>query len=303
VSTVLAPALLWAAAVAAQGVPPPLPRTVEFPTHPLGPSVVALGGAGAGWSPDAAGSLNPATLFLAPRVSVYHYEGFADYGGDFAAGSVPIRRRFAVGASLRRLGWDHIIEDDLGVPTDGLRTGDAQYTLTLAAALAPRLHLGVAASRLISDNLGVRISATSWSLGALVSYASAGWAGVALLHAGATVRTSTGETYSLPTVVRLGVHQQVMRRVNVVMDGVVPPGDTDAWTAHAGVEWRAPVWVVLRAGIESLASAGSVEHDTRLASGLGLVVGPIEVSLTTRFGGVAGSQEWFVGLDALRPRP
>jgi hypothetical protein len=40
----------------------------------------------------------------------------------------------------------------------------------------------------------------------------------------------------------------------------------------------------------------------RLAGGLGLVIGPLEVSLTTRFGGVAGSQEWFVGLDALRPR-
>jgi hypothetical protein len=47
----------------------------------------------------------------------------------------------------------------------------------------------------------------------------------------------------------------------------------------------------------------SVERDTRGAAGLALVVGPLEVSFTTRFGGPAGSQEWFVGLDALRPRP
>lgn len=71
---------------------------------------------------------------------------------------------------------------------------------------------------------------------------------------------------------------------------------------HAGVAWRAPAFVMLRAGIQSLASPGSVKRETRLASGLGIVVGPLELSFTTRFGGVAGSQEWFVGLDALRPR-
>jgi hypothetical protein len=237
----------------------------------------------------------------ASRISLYHYEGFADYGGDYAAASVGLFGRFALAVSLRRFGWDQIIEDDLGVPTGGLRTGDAQYALALAAAPLPRLQLGVAASRLISENLGVRIAGTSWSVGGLLRYASQGHAGVAVLHVGSATGGVGGERYELPTSLRIGIRQRLPGGLEVVGDGARPIHHPDAWTAHLGLEWRAPAWVVLRAGLESLASPGAVERDARGAAGLGLVVGPLEVSFTTRFGGPAGSQEWFVGLDALRP--
>ena len=289
---------LWAAPVAAQE----LGRNLEFPTYPLGPPVVALGGAGTAWAHDAAGSLNPATLLAAPRVSIYHYEGFADYGGDFAAGSVPLFRRFALGVSLRRFGWDRVIEDDLGVPIGDLSTGDAQYTVTLAAAPVSRVHVGAAVSRFVSDNIGVRIAGTGWSFGGTVQYAEGGHAGLALLHLGSATSESDGERYELPATLRVGFRQRVPGALSLVADGAWPLTAGGAWTGHAGIEWQAPAFVVLRAGIESLASAASVERETRGAAGLGLIVGPLEVSLTTRFGGIAGSQEWFVGLDALRPK-
>jgi hypothetical protein len=278
-------------------------RVMDFPTYALGAPVVALGGAGTAWAHDASGSLNPATLLGAPRVSLYHFEGYADYAGDLAAGSISIGERIALGVNVRRFGWDRIIEDDLGIPTDGLRTGDAQYSATVAVAPARRIRVGVALSRLVSDNLGVRISATSWSAGALARYAEDGYVGVAVLHAGAAAQGVGGERYPLPTAVRAGVRQRLPRRLAIVLDGEWLASDARAWSAHTGLEWRAPAFLILRAGIASVKSTSAVERDTRLASGVGVLVGPLEISLSTRFGGIAGSQEWFVGLDALRARP
>lgn len=289
-------ALLWAGPVLAQSTP----RQLDFPIYPFG-AVVALGGAGTAWGHDAAGSLNPATLLVAPRLGIYHYEGFTDYGGNQLAASVIFWGRVAVGASVRRLGWDKVIEDDLGIPADGLQTGDALYTGTVALSPVRAVQVGAAVSRLVSDNLGVRISATSWSVGALVRYARRGRVGLALLHAGAPARGAGDERYALPSVVRAGVSHDLGGALTMVFDAGSPTHAPDAWTAHAGVEWRAPAFIVLRAGVESVTASNAVERDTRIASGLGLVVGPLAISLTTRFGGIAGSQEWFVGLDVLRP--
>jgi hypothetical protein len=279
----------------------PAPGELQFPTYALAPPVVALGGAGAAWSHDAAASANPALLFSAARVSVYHYEGFADYGGDLAAASVRVWGRLALGVSVRRFGWDRVIEDDVGVPTEDLKTGDAQYALTMAVSPTASLQLGATAARLISENLGVRTSAASWSLGAVMAYARSGGVCFALVHAGPAARGTGAIEYPLPTRLRAGIAQR-LGAFTLLADVEWPPHETRAWTAHAGVEWRAPAVLVPRTGLQSLASPGAVERDMRLAGGLGLVIGPLEVSLTTRFGGVAGSQEWFVGLDALRPR-
>jgi hypothetical protein len=294
--TILA-TLFWAGSLPAQSTT----RQLDFPTYPLGAGVVALGGAGTAGAHDAAGSLNPATLLVAPRLSIYHYEGFADYAGNHLAGSVTLWGRIAVGASVRRLGWDKVIEDDLGIPTDGLRTGDALYSGTVAVSPIRAVQVGAAVGRLVSDNLGVRISATSWSFGTLVTYAEHGRVGVAVLHAGAPARGVGDERYALPTVVRTGLSHDIGRAFTVVFDAGLPTHATDAWSAHAGVEWRAPAFVVLRAGLESTRASDAVERDTRIASGLGLVFRPFAISLSTRFGGIAGSQELYVGLDVLRP--
>lgn len=287
----VAGAVLFTNAAVAQNATAPL----DIATYSIGPAVVALGGAGASWPHDASGTLNPSTIANAPRLSVYHFEGFADYGGTYVAGSARIRS-LAVGVSIRHQGWERVIEDDLGIPTDGLKSGETQYSGTLAIEPLHGLHFGFAVTRFVSDNLGVRVSATSWSVGSLIRYDKGGHFGLALLHAGKPVDTRDGQSYALPTTLRVGLSHRVWRGMTIVLDGAWPRNTRD-WTAHVGAEWRAWSVLALRAGLESSSGGGAGVREARFASGVGIGSGPLEVTLTTRFGGMAGSQEWFVGLD------
>ena len=294
--------LLWAATLAAQ-------TTVgefQFPTYPLGPQIVGLGGAGAALARDAESGLNPASLLQAPRLSLHHFRGYADYSGDLLAASLGLNGRAAIGFTLRHFGWKDVIQDDLGSGTGGLTAGHSEYSVTVAAAATSFLQVGTAVSRLVTDNIGVRIAATSFSAGAIVHYSGAGHVGVALRHAGGGATNADGSTrYPLPTRVRFGVAQGIRVLASPIMlaaDAEVPPRTPHEWTISAGLEWLPSPAVALRAGHESSMNQNTGLRETRWAAGIGLTLGRFDVGLATRFGGPPGAEELFVGVDALRPR-
>lgn len=295
--------LLCAAKLAAQGAV----GEFQFPTYPIGPQTVALGGAGAALARDAQGGLNPASLLQAPRLSVHHFAGYADYSGDLLAASLGLHGRVAVGLTLRHFGWKDVIQDDLGSGASGLTAGNSEYTLTVAGAPTGFLQVGTAVSRLVTDNLGVRTATTSFSAGAIVRYSDAGHLGAALRHAGAGARNADGSArYPLPTRLRVGVAQGI--RVGtapllLAADAEVPTRAPHGWTLNVGLEWRASPAVALRGGHESSVNQNTGGRETRWAAGIGLTIGRFEVGLAKRFGGPPGADELFIGVDALRPRP
>ena len=294
--------LLWAATLAAQ-------TTVgefQFPTYPLGPQIVGLGGAGAALARDAESGLNPASLLQAPRLSLHHFRGYADYSGDLLAASLGLNGRVALGFTLRHFGWKDVIQDDLGSGTSGLTAGNSEYSLKVAGAPTAFLQVGTAVSRLVTDNIGVRTAATSFSAGAIVHYSGAGHVGVALRHAGGGATNADGSArYSLPTRLRFGLAQgiRVLRSpVLLAADAEVPPRAPHTWMITVGLEWLPSPAVAFRAGHESSVNQNTGLRESRWATGIGLTLGRFDVGLATRFGGPPGAGEFFVGVDALRPR-
>ncbi len=279
----------------------------QFPTYSIGPQTVALGGAGVALGRDAEGGLNPASLLNAPRLSIHHFQGFADYSGNLLAASVGLYDWLAVGFSIRHFGWKDVVQDDLGPGVGGLTTGNSDYALTVASAPTPFLQMGGTVSRLVTDNLGVRIAATSWSAGLLVRHSKGGRLGIALRHAGARAGASDGSTqYPLPTRLRIGVAEVVRLSgapVLLAADGEVPTRDARNWNIQAGVEWSPAPALALRGGYESAGNENTGRHETRWAVGLGLTLGRFEIGLAKRLGGPPGADDLFVGVDALRPRP
>ena len=299
----LAGLLPCAAPLAAQGAV----GEFQFPTYPIGPQTVALGGAGVALGRDAEGGLNPASLLNAPRVSIHHFQGYADYSGNLLAASVGLYSRLAVGFSLRHFGWKDVVQDDLGPGAGSLTAGNSEYALTVASAPTPFLQVGVTASRLLTDNLGVRIAATSWSAGLIVRHSERGRAGIALRHAGApAVNSDRSMRYPLPTRLRVGVAQGMHLKgtpVLLAVDGEVPTPEMSNWSIQAGLEWSPAPALALRGGYESAVNQNTGRYETRWAAGLGLTLGRFEVGLTKRLGGPPGADELFVGVDVLRPRP
>src|SRR5437660_6961888 len=182
----------------------------QFPTRPLAPAAMALGGTGAVRAGDASASDNPATLLTAPRATVELYQGFAGYRAAVIAGDVALGDRLAVGIDVRRYGWDHLIEDDLGPDANGLDASQIAMSGSVALRVLRVMGVGLSASRMIVDNFGVRTEATAWSTGMVVRYGPAGAVGGAVRNLGSAARTKASDLgYPLPTRLRGGVAQAV----------------------------------------------------------------------------------------------
>lgn len=278
----------------------------RFPGSPIGPQTVALGGVAVALAADAETARNPAGLLAAPHLSVHHFEGFADYSGSVVAASLSLFNRAAIGVSVRRFGWDHVIEDDLGSGTAGLDVSETRLKLTVAALPAPALRVGVAISRMVADNLGSRTVATSLSLGAIVRYARGGTIGLVLQDAGApAAATDVGATYPLPTRLRAGVAQRfelLNSAVVLALDLEQSPHGGSFTELAGGTSVELSRLLVLRAGYSNAENLDVGSGRTgRWSAGLGLVVGDLELGFAFRFGAPTGGYETFVGLDAFRP--
>ena len=60
----------------------------RFPTEPIAPGVVSMGGAGLARAGDAEAALNPATLTGARHLSLHRFDGYAGYNGFVLAGAL-----------------------------------------------------------------------------------------------------------------------------------------------------------------------------------------------------------------------
>lgn len=290
--------LLIAAALVQSGV-----AEFEFPTYPIATRSAGLGRAGVAVPQDAAADLNPAAVFGAVRVSLHRFQGYAGYAGTLLAGQVPIGPRLAVGVSLRRFGWDNVVQDDLGPGTAGLSASQTQAAMTGAIGIGNWLAAGARVSRMSADNLGIVTGATSYSFGALVRYASRGAIGLALRDAGHPARPPGGDVgYPLPTRVRVGVSQGLRvggHVITVVADAESRRGDFLNPGLHLGLEWRPDPVLALRAGFENVPSAAVPDSRIKhVATGLGLRLGKFELGLAARSAGSGQGYELYLGLDA-----
>jgi hypothetical protein len=277
----------------------------RFPTEPIGPRTVALGGAGAASTFDAETALNPAAARGAHRASLHRFEGFAGYNGFVVAGAVEVVHRVTIGASVRHFDYGKIIEDDLGPGVDDLDVSENAYALTLAYQVAPAVTVGVNVGRLVASYFGSSTAATPTSIGALVRLAEGTSVGVAVREAGSSAKNDLFDTrYSLPSRVRLGVAQRLRpagQQITVLADGELELRARSNNALQLGVEWRPETRLALRGGYANLANP-DVEHARtgRWSAGVGVDLGPAELGLATRFGGDAVGTELFLGLDAFK---
>lgn len=277
----------------------------KFPLQPISPRAVAVGGAGAAPSRDAEAALNPAALRRAPHLSLRRFEGYAGYGGFLLAGNVDLFGELTAGVSIRRFAWDRLVEDDLGPGTADLDASELAVSAGASASLARSLDVGVSFAWLAADNFGVVTSAPSFSMGAIARYNRRGSLGVAIRTMGPAARTAGGgEHYPLPTRARAGLAQgfalrgselTVFADVESRFKGRMDP------SVHIGAELRPFSALALRGGYESVANpdvAGA--RDERWSTGVGIRVGPLDLGLAARFGGVPDGYETFIGLDLVR---
>jgi hypothetical protein len=281
-------------------------RTAEFrfPNQPIGASTVGMGGAGVAVAADAEGALNPATVVVAPLLSLQRFDGFVGYHGTVLAAALPIGHGVVVGVSARQFGWDQLVEDDLGLGTADLTA--REQSLTIAAAVAARgwLSLGLAASSLRSDNLSVVTAATGVSVGAMLSPTPRWRIGFALRTLGPPARVAGGDaTYELPARVRAGVlrHLTVARRpVGIAIDAETPLRSRRP-DVHAGLEAPVAGALMLRAGYQCTADP-DVEDRVHGSWGLGATIrfNRMRLSIASRFGRESLGQETFLALDVAR---
>lgn len=249
--------------------------------------------------------MNPALLAGAPRLSLYRYQGYADYDGFVVAGHVEARDRIALGIGFRHFDYGTIIEDDLGSDVDDLGASEQAFSLMAAARVSPRLSLGASVAYLNVDYFGSVTSATVMSVGALVSYSRRGTIGVALRSIGAAARNKDfGTRYPTPSRGRVGIAQGVLlggRILVLAADAEVRLRDQAAPNFHAGAEWTPMPFLAVRSGIESLGNPDvSNDRQMRWSAGVGITIARVELGLGARFGGENGADELFFGVDAFR---
>jgi hypothetical protein len=276
----------------------------RFPTDAIAPQTVAVGGAGVAESRDAEAVLNPASLLGVPRLGLHRFDGYAGYNGFGAAGHVRLGSRFAVGLSFRHFDYGTLIEDDLGPGVDNLDAREEAFALGAAAKITAGIWVGAMVSHLSADYFGSVTSANVASLGAIASYSRQGHFGMALRTLGreATNSDDADARYPVPSRLRLGVAQGMnfgAHYLKVLLDGEIDLRNQAGPSLHLGTEWRPLPRLALRAGLESAANPDvDGERDTRFSAGAGVRVGPVELALGSRFGGVEGANELFIGVDA-----
>jgi hypothetical protein len=277
----------------------------RFPTEPIGPRTVALGGAGVASTFDAEASLNPAAAPGAHRASLHRFEGYAGYNGFVVAGAVQVVHRVTVGASLRHFDYGKIIEDDLGPGVDDLDVSENAYSLTVAYRVAAPLTVGVNLGHLTATYFGSTTVATPVSVGALFRVRDGTDVGLAVREVGPSAKNEFFATrYPLPSRVRLGVAQHLRpagQRVTVLADAEMDLHARSNNSLQLGVEWNLYTGLALRTGYANLTNP-DVEHARtgRWSAGAGINLGPAELGLAARFGGDAVGTELFFGLDAFR---
>jgi hypothetical protein len=277
----------------------------QFPTYPIGPQRVALGGGGSVLSLDAEAGLNPAALGDGPRASLHRFAGYAGYGGTLLAGVLRAQSGHAVGVAVRRFAWDRVIEDDLGPGTADLEVSQTQVSISGAAKLTSHVRLGATLSRLIANNLGVITAGSSYSIGAIIQASWGGRLGLALRNEGRAVLPISGDVrYPLPTRLRIGAAQGVSffgRRLTLATDFETRVRESTDPAVHIGAEcWLSPV-VALRSGYEDAASVDSPGRwESRLSAGLGVRLKVLDLGFAARSGGAIQGYELFLGIDAFR---
>ena len=277
----------------------------RFPSEPLAPRTIALGGAGVAQGYDAEAALNPATIVGSYRVSLHRFEGYAGYNGFVVAVATPLGRHVRLGLSGRHLDYGKVIEDDLGPGAAGLDVKEEAYAATLAVKLHRRVAVGLRISHEAGTYLSSTVGGTSASVGAVVS-PSAGLAiGLGVRELGGPARGNlSGAEYALPTTLRIGAAQRfrlaaqdftllvdVERRVR---------GRTDRG-AHIGGEWQIAPALALRAGYATVANPDvEGERLDRWSGGVGVNLGKVALGAGAQFGGAYSGTELFLGLDAFR---
>ena len=146
-------------------------------------------------------------------------------------------------------------------------------------------------------------SATVFSVGGMLSYATEGRVGFAVRSLGSSATNrDLGTRYAVPTRVRVGAAQGFHlagQRFRAALDAEFRVRQHAAADVHLGAEWDAMSMLAFRVGYESLANPDVAgRRDTRWSAGTGIDIGPTTLGIAARFGGLSGSQELFVGLDA-----
>jgi hypothetical protein len=276
----------------------------RFPTGPIAPQTVALGGAGVAEFGDAEAVLNPASLLGSRRLGVHRFDGFAGYNGFGAAGHLRFGSRLAIGLTFRHFDYGTLVEDDLAPGVDDLDAREESFALGAAVRVARAVWLGAAVSHLSADYFGSVTSANVVSLGAIASYSRQGRLGVSLRSLGgdATNSDDPGARYPVPSRLRVGAVQGLSYRAHefrILVDGEIALRGQARTSLHVGTEWRPMQALALRAGLESGENADVAgQRDTRYSAGVGLKIGPADLALGARFGGIEGANELFIGVDA-----
>ena len=275
----------------------------RFPTDPIAPQTVALGGAGVAASADAEAALNPAAMLSAPRLGIHRFDGYAGYNGFSLAGHLPVGKRFAAGLIFRHFDYGTVLEDELA-GVDDLDAREESYAIGAAARITPAVRLGATLAHLSADYFGAVTSANVISVGGTLAYSRRGNLGLSLLNLGHDARNSDDPDarYPVPSRLRVGISQgfnlgdHVFR---VLGDGVVGmQGHTES-EFHLGLEWRPLPRLALRGGAESVPNPDITgTRDSRFTAGLGFRIGPADLALGSRFGGADGANELFIGIDA-----
>lgn len=276
----------------------------RFPTEPIAPQTVALGGAGVAESGDAEAVLNPASLLGSPKLGVHRFDGYAGYNGFGAAGHLRLGSRVALGLSFRHFDYGTLVEDNLGGGVDDLDAREEAYALGAAAKITAGIWVGATVAHLSADYFGSVTSANVASLGAIAAYARRGHLGLALRTLGrdATNSDDPGIRYPVPSRLRIGIAQGMnlgAHDLKLLLDGEIGLHHQTNLSLHGGAEWRPLPRLAIRAGLESAANPDvDGERDTRYSAGVGVRVGPADLALGARFGSVEGANELFIGVDA-----
>lgn len=274
----------------------------QFPTQPISPQAIALGGTGVASATDAI--LNPALLFGVPRIALQGYQGFSGYKGVLVSGNLPLGRHLAFGVDLRRYGWDNLIQDSLGADVSGLDASQNEITITGAFQPIAAVAVGVAASRMAIGNFGVNTAGLGLAAGISVIYHRRGSFGLAVRNIGRPVSSpNSGVAYPMPTRWRVGAAQgfqwgDVGATGTIEIEG---GGRPPFESFHGGMEWNWRGLFKLRGGFETVPDFDTGVERSRGAwsFGVGVVVAHIELAIGTRTGGIPEGLETSLGLSLI----
>ncbi|MGH7752235.1 MAG: hypothetical protein ACREN5_05425 [Gemmatimonadales bacterium] len=272
-----------------------------FPSDPLAPYAVALGNAGVALTTDGEANVNPAGIARTKGLSAYRYAGFSGLTGVAASGSVTVFNQFSLAITGRRFVFDEIVVDIPGATE--LEASEEAFALIGAASLG-FVRVGGSVSRQFVNTFGSVTDATSLSVGVIAQPWRGGALGLAVRDLGGPARSPTGGEYPLPTRVRAGAAQEIIllgRAITLAADVELRTERSGDPGASVGVEVPVAPAFRLRGGVESVPNGlGITGSDVRWSFGLGLRVGPLDLGVAARFGGLPEGHETFIGIDAFR---